>query len=715
MKRILCVVGGEMNSVLEQCVLQYDTEDYEIHLYDHMAEETVVPSDILGCLDNISYEDEEMVPCVFMSDIPNLFEVIYRLYHQVFSDFALITYEGQKECAFEGDDLYQAILHCPLKDEEHLYKPIYSNGEILLWDAISVKPLDGTAFKEIDKAPVANYHKVYTFRGVLHIFEPVYGRSVNIALDNSQGQQTMYYYPFLQPQITQIKEWADSKTYEDHIVDLQSMFEMVCDQQRQVGIYQYYMFLIALRHLLSEYGNEQFFLKLHCLSFLVKMTGDEDTLNHFMETVLDIKDRLLGHHFYYISQQMKRWHLENKNLRGSAQLSQTIYQEAFSFYKNQLGDLLTPIPKEERREDVIVVFTIQFLTEKHAPTRTALERIYTLGKELNKKVYVVNTREQYSEKGKLPLYNIFAGNVLDVYNLKSEFTWKDYTFDFYQCPCPMPDLDEMGKVVRWLRNIKPYAIMTIGNGSILSDVCAEMIPVMGVPVTFSTIPKKDNQFTIVGRYIPDEEKKDLARMGYDVDRIVESVFTFDLKPQKTQLTREELGLPKDRFLLGVVGIRLDYEVDAAFLQAMEQTLTWNTHLVFAGRFAQYEKLCEENSWLKEHSSFVGFQEDILAFMELIDLYVNPMRLGGGFSIIEAFYKERPGVTIGYGDVAAAAGPEFCVKNYDEMVKEIQHYIQDATYYDEQVQKGILRAQKMTDSKVALEDILNEVQTRKAFF
>lgn len=92
-----------------------------------------------------------------------------------------------------------------------------------------------------------------------------------------------------------------------------------------------------------------------------------------------------------------------------------------------------------------------------------------------------------------------------------------------------------------------------------------------------------------------------------------------------------------KFLMAVVGTRLDIDVSNEFLKEIKRTFPYNTHLVFAGYFEKYEKRSAEVTWLKEHSTNVGYQGDIMAFMETIDLYVNPKRLGGGFSIIEAFF------------------------------------------------------------------------------
>ena len=67
-----------------------------------------------------------------------------------------------------------------------------------------------------------------------------------------------------------------------------------------------------------------------------------------------------------------------------------------------------------------------------------------------------------------------------------------------------------------------------------------------------------------------------------------------------------------------------------FITAMEKLYDRNIHMVFAGYFDEYGNICRRHPGLKEHSTFVGYQDDILALTEIIDLYVNPKRVGGGF-------------------------------------------------------------------------------------
>ena len=68
-----------------------------------------------------------------------------------------------------------------------------------------------------------------------------------------------------------------------------------------------------------------------------------------------------------------------------------------------VGKSLGKIPRNERYQERVLVFTIQYLTDGHSPTRTVMERCKTL-KKMGKEVYLVNTAEQYLRSGFIPIY-----------------------------------------------------------------------------------------------------------------------------------------------------------------------------------------------------------------------------------------------------------------------------------------------------------------------
>ncbi|MCI9080242.1 MAG: glycosyltransferase family 1 protein, partial [Lachnospiraceae bacterium] len=84
------------------------------------------------------------------------------------------------------------------------------------------------------------------------------------------------------------------------------------------------------------------------------------------------------------------------------------------------------------------------------------------------------------------------------------------------------------------------------------------------------------------------------------------------------------------------------------------------------------------------------------------------RLGGGFSIIEAFSKGKPGVYLNRGDVYTAGGSDFAVCNFDEMLNQILKYKDDRDYYNYMSVIARKRAELMTSSKEAITDIDRQI-------
>lgn len=55
-------------------------------------------------------------------------------------------------------------------------------------------------------------------------------------------------------------------------------------------------------------------------------------------------------------------------------------------------------------------------------------------------------------------------------------------------------------------------------------------------------------------------------MGKTEDSIIQSVFTSGLKEQTEHITREQLGIPREAFVLAVVGGRLNVEITDDFVK-----------------------------------------------------------------------------------------------------------------------------------------------------
>jgi glycosyltransferase involved in cell wall biosynthesis len=144
------------------------------------------------------------------------------------------------------------------------------------------------------------------------------------------------------------------------------------------------------------------------------------------------------------------------------------------------------------------------------------------------------------------------------------------------------------------------------------------------------------------------------------------------------------------------------------------TAELGSHIVFIGSFEHHHELVLTNPALAKHSSYIGFQDDILAVLELCDLYANPRRTGGGTSAAEAMFKGKPVVTYNYGDVAVGTGPEFWVQSSNELIERVERFIREKEYYQAMSEKARARAEILMDTQREFRRLLLEIENSPYF-
>lgn len=369
---------------------------------------------------------------------------------------------------------------------------------------------------------------------------------------------------------------------------------------------------------------------------------------------------------------------------------------------------ISPRRCEERSKQNVVVLRDIFLATHHAPTHSTLERGYILEEEFGVKVYIVATKGAGVMGGQLPYYKGVVANCEMRYDEESQVSYKDRIFSFYQESKAVDTPEGLQELIDYIERINPKYIVYIGNYNPAADVLNKFCPVIAVATEFSGIPASNTAFKIVGRKLSDEEKKQ-----QDCE-VIEIPFTFELREKQRNYTRQELCLPENKFVMAVVGSRLDYDVSDEFLQNVVLK-TKESCWLFIGPFETYIDKVKKYPWLKEHSVATGKVNDVLGILECADLYVNPKRRGGGFSVIEGFHAGIPAVTCRYGDVAAAAGDDFCVEDYSEMLTVIERYRLDKEFYQKMCTLAKERETKMTSGNAVFRKGIEQMLQSERFY
>lgn len=448
------------------------------------------------------------------------------------------------------------------------------------------------------------------------------------------------------------------------------------------------------------------FCRIHLLSFCMKVSGNRTYTEKLLQEVLSADYEEVGEynkisHFEQILSAV----FNNTELGSpSVELMLTqLYKNLFQAFMDCFGIKKREyIPLGERNKNLVFVLIDQVLGMNHAPTKTLLDRCYVLKKYLKKDIFIINTAIFVPRKGRAPFYKMCVSNYASALREVPELEFRGEHFNFYQCSENMPDLEEMADIIRLVKKYKPLYILDIGGSDWCADLCGLFVPQITVSTVFSKIALSCGEYQLVDKELNENDRNQLHILEVNPDNVIRTMFTFSFKEQEHHYTREELGLPQDKFILLVVGWRLDDEIDSEFLDMLEKTILADEDIVvaFMGQF----NLCEEKMaafrGLTGRFYNLGIQEDALAVTECCDLYVNPRRNGGGSSVAEALYKGIPAVTLPLGDVSVAAGDSFWVQNFQKMEEQILLYHRDKRYYDKMAEEARTRSRLLTDSASA---------------
>ena len=449
-------------------------------------------------------------------------------------------------------------------------------------------------------------------------------------------------------------------------------------------------------------------------SIIINITLELEELELLEKYVIKNTELTAGEkHFLFY--QIKYLMFCNKSLttEKTILLKWQLFQQVVQMYKKLIKTELKYIPETERNHNFVLVVTEQFLRMQHGPTKTALDRCRTLINEEKKNVLLVNSAELGSFYSNCLFYNYLQGTYLEDYTAMSEIVWKDIKVPYVQCDNDMPNPEVLDMLLAMVYQLKPEYIVMIGGNSVFANLADNIVPVLAVGLSPSAMETTMVSYQTLTRKLDEQDIRLLHQMGKTEDSIIQSVFTSGLKEQTEHITREKLGLPREAFVLAVVGARLDAEVTESFCQMLESVLDDKIIVIFLGIYNKYCEIDEKKyPRLKKYSYYLGFCYDVLAHLECCDLYINPIRSGGGTSSVESLYKGVPVVTTEYGDVPTNVGEAFWVKDYEEMKNVIKRYYSDSEFYQKQSEYALQRVKRLLDTDGEFVKIISEMERRE---
>lgn len=450
-------------------------------------------------------------------------------------------------------------------------------------------------------------------------------------------------------------------------------------------------------------------------SFFTELTLSNDVFVWYLKYQLSELDDISLVTRNYIFQQTIALEFNKPSLssRQSIILMWKIQHKLVDDYSYIFKDKITQIKKESRNKNVVVVITDQLLGANHSPTKKICDHIAIMISKLGKNVVLINTAETLSIKGYTPLFTVVVPNYIGDYLNFDKFYWNGCKIPFFQCENCMPNEDIISMLIDTIYKLKPEYIILNGAGVITGNILSKIVPTIAFPLSFAipyTTATFQSKMSSSNCY-DDEYIHLLKELNISEDYIIPMSITYTGMNSTGSLRREDFGIPKDAFVCVIVGTRLDNDLSDDFWKMINSVKEEKLFVLLVGNYSEenLDRIRNEFKELRIHC--IGYVNNLPGLYDICDLYINPRRIGGGFSALEALCNGVPVVTYNYGDVASNAGKLFCVENTEEMVCIIKKYINQSSFYEQMSNAAKEYAMKCSDQESILRNHLTELENR----
>lgn len=342
------------------------------------------------------------------------------------------------------------------------------------------------------------------------------------------------------------------------------------------------------------------------------------------------------------------------------------------------------IPVEKRNKKRIVIITGQLLSILHSPTAVILNMAYALqylGYEIMLFICPCN--------GVLPedlwyQQRLVEGSINEWENAPVRIEYRGMEFLGYQISMSLSGIKEYGMMLSLIHAWNPIFVLDADTTN----------SVVGLAGTFTTLvswtmsiraPISDGDILVrLGKMEEKIEKNYIEAMEkHQKQLFMKEKFPVITETAKNNYVRAELGLPEEQFLVAIVGNRLDAEISEEFVCLLKKVLEkiQNIAFVIIGDSVGIKQYFEDEIF-KRHVYYLGFCSDLMGIYRLLDLYLNPKRMGGGFSGGMALQAGLPVLTLPDCDVAYNCGEDFVVQDFEEMGETLCLCATNQKFYSE---------------------------------
>ncbi len=416
------------------------------------------------------------------------------------------------------------------------------------------------------------------------------------------------------------------------------------------------------------------------LTAIYELTGDVNCYLEMQQMLLnDNVDIYLADS---IQQYLNYYSFVDKEIPNSYSLNRKINSHLLNRFLRYKEIKCEFTPYRNRNKKRIIISTNQLLSPAHAPSKIVLDVCSLLQKEHGYEVRLIvcrdNADRDYLKKF---FYRSIVCNYVSELEREFAITYNEELIIGYQYE--WKNNNELDSVLQFVEEWKPLCVLHIGGATYKQDIYKEMTTLVAMPCTSGYMV---SEAQILLGYMPqdsDEYIKECRDYINNSNQIMLDLRTIggSVEDSGNTCRRTDYNIAEDDFVISIVGNRLDCELTKPFEKMICNIIDGEKiSVVIIGD-------CSENhfdSRLKEKIHYLGYRSDLTEVLRCTDLFVNPVRKGGGGGAVCAAKAGIPVISLKCCDVASILGEEVTCDSLEEMQKIIHCYINDKAYYDDKV-------------------------------
>ena len=423
------------------------------------------------------------------------------------------------------------------------------------------------------------------------------------------------------------------------------------------------------------YGNRLFF-DLFCFHYYRDLRFADDIADVLLSCEMDYREM-----YNYMVVQNRELFLAGMGIDYAKRLA--VEDSVVGMIKDGIPDFPAYIPYDKRTKKKVVMILAPFIGIYHAPSQKAINFDMYLEK-LGYSVFYISVNDNdilSSHSADLPF--VF-GNRNVLFDGVKEFEYncfgrviKGLHFDLRNDHM----ITDLGFLTDYIAGINPEFVIGIENCNILADLCTYYTDVVSInmvddlPITLSKYVLRMGE----GEYHNDY--KNAKAYGKIV---MDAAFSDIILPFNR--SEDDYSLPDDRFLICIMGNRLDLEVDKTMQEKIRELIrdVPEADILFIGECPRLKESLSDISFRCHFPGYINRCEDAVA---ACSLFLNPPRTGGGGGGCMAIRFGVPVYTLDDCDVSSYVGDEFIHDSYDELIPFVKRCAQDTAFYERMQSKA----------------------------